>query len=169
MASSIEKEFDETAEQPSKDETLECPICLQTCLQPTLLPCGHVFCFLCTKGIAFQSKKCAMCRQEIPRDYLEKPKLLQPLPDTTTSLEDEYDWFYEGRDGWWKYDERTSAEIESAYLTEIPSFDILICGELYVIDFQNNVQHRKYGYGRKRTIKRDKKSAHAIGIAGCRF
>lgn len=40
-----------------------------------------------------------MCRQEIPRDYLEKPKLLQPLPDITTSLEDEYDWFYEGRDG----------------------------------------------------------------------
>lgn len=28
---------------------LECPICLQTCIHPARLPCGHIFCFLCVK------------------------------------------------------------------------------------------------------------------------
>lgn len=71
--------------------------------------------------------------------------------------------------GWWRYDERTSADIEAAYLTRIQSFDMLICGELYVINFEHNYQHRKYGFGRKRTIKRDKNTATALGIAGCRY
>lgn len=28
---------------------LECPICLQACIHPARLPCGHIFCFLCVK------------------------------------------------------------------------------------------------------------------------
>lgn len=28
---------------------LECPVCLQTCIHPARLPCGHIFCFLCVK------------------------------------------------------------------------------------------------------------------------
>lgn len=80
---------------------LECAVCLQTCIHPAQLPCGHIFCFLCVKGIANQSKKCAMCRQEIPRDFIEHPNLLQ-LPTTTDEAEGfdgGYQWFYEGRNG----------------------------------------------------------------------
>ena len=81
--------------------SIDCAICLQTCVHPARLPCGHIFCFLCLKGIAHQSKRCAMCRQEIPADYLEHPDL---VPSTSTgtaqqSLEGGYQWFYEGRNG----------------------------------------------------------------------
>jgi hypothetical protein len=41
------------------------------------LECRHIFCFLCVKGVAIQSKRCPMCRREIPPDYLEHPDLVQ--------------------------------------------------------------------------------------------
>lgn len=79
---------------------LECAVCLQTCIHPAELPCGHIFCFLCVKGIANQSKRCAMCRQEIPRDFLDHPKLLaNVIKETVETFEGGYQWFYEGRDG----------------------------------------------------------------------
>lgn len=28
---------------------MECPVCLQLCVHPSKLPCGHIFCFLCVK------------------------------------------------------------------------------------------------------------------------
>lgn len=30
-------------------EKMECPVCLQLCVHPSKLPCGHIFCFLCVK------------------------------------------------------------------------------------------------------------------------
>jgi hypothetical protein len=53
------------------------------------------------KGVANQSKKCAMCRQEIPTDYFEKPVLVaQSNTDKdNTAFDDGYQWFYEGRNG----------------------------------------------------------------------
>nr|CAD7453500.1 unnamed protein product [Timema tahoe] len=79
----------------------ECAICLQMCVHPAQLPCGHIFCFLCVKGVANQSKKCAMCRQEIPTDYLEKPQLLEQsnVEKVAGEFDDGYQWFYEGRNG----------------------------------------------------------------------
>ncbi|KAF7655398.1 hypothetical protein LDENG_00056760 [Lucifuga dentata] len=56
----------------------ECAICLQSCIHPVQLPCHHVFCFLCVKGASWQSKRCALCRQEVPDDFLERPTLLSP-------------------------------------------------------------------------------------------
>lgn len=38
---------DEDVAGPSA--VIECPICLQTCIHPARLPCGHIFCFLCVK------------------------------------------------------------------------------------------------------------------------
>lgn len=41
------------ADASNPTATLECPICLQTCIHPARLPCGHIFCFLCVKvGVA---------------------------------------------------------------------------------------------------------------------
>lgn len=49
-----------------------------------------------------------MCRQEIPPDFLEKPQLVELDPNqqkeaaAETTVEtplDEYQWFYEGRNG----------------------------------------------------------------------
>lgn len=81
---------------------MECAVCLQTCIHPARLPCSHIFCYLCVKGVANQSKKCPMCRQEIPADFVEKPNLVEvdePKLSATNSVEEEYQWFYEGRNG----------------------------------------------------------------------
>ncbi|XP_020816241.1 E3 ubiquitin-protein ligase rnf146 isoform X2 [Drosophila serrata] len=97
---------------------LECPICLQTCIHPARLPCGHIFCFLCVKGVAYKNRRCAMCRREIPAEFLDHPQLVNGIEDicTTRATEDGYQWYYEGRNGgWWAYDPRTNEDIEIAY------------------------------------------------------
>lgn len=169
------------------DCDLECAICLQSCIHPAELPCGHIFCFLCVKGIALQSRKCALCRQSIPRDYLEHPTLVQwsAVLKKLKAVEDNYQWFYEGRNGrftfqhyllfieilkiqgWWQYDERSNGDIEQAYKLNQRLHEILICGQLYVVDFENKCQFLKTNPNRKRCIKREKvKDIEVKGIAG---
>lgn len=88
------------AEYQENVGAIECAVCLQTCIHPVKLPCSHIFCFLCVKGVAFQSRRCAMCRQEIPPDVLLHPQLLDRTQlEKESSLEDGYQWFYEGRNG----------------------------------------------------------------------
>lgn len=49
----------------------------------------------------------------------------------------------------------------------VESFEILICGELYIIDFSNKVQYPKRNPSRKRFIKRDACSNLDVkGVAG---
>lgn len=78
---------------------MECAVCLEQCSHPAQLPCGHIFCFLCIKGFATQTKRCAMCRQEVPRDFIDHPKLLENPVVEKNLDEDGYYWFYEGRNG----------------------------------------------------------------------
>lgn len=163
--SSDESGVEETG---SESVTIDCAICLQTCVHPARLPCGHIFCFLCLKGIAHQSKRCAMCRQEIPADYLEHPDLV-PSTSTATaqqSLEGGYQWFYEGHNGWWQYDERTSRELEAAYKAGDRTCELLIAGFLYIADFEAMVQMRRHEPARRRHIKRDLATVPKKGIAG---
>ncbi|XP_014238853.1 E3 ubiquitin-protein ligase rnf146-like isoform X1 [Trichogramma pretiosum] len=175
-SSNIEKQKD--------DQTVlgvpECAVCLQPCIYPARLPCSHIFCFLCVKGVANQSKRCPMCRHEIPPDYLEHPQLID-LDETiqketinTTSTSDnhsheEYQWFYEGRNGWWQYDERTSIELETAFKKEEATCELLIAGFLYVADFTTMLQYRRNDNSRKRKIKRDLYNAPKKGVAGLRL
>ncbi|XP_023179206.2 uncharacterized protein LOC111605097 isoform X3 [Drosophila hydei] len=106
------------ADAPGPTATLECPICLQTCIHPARLPCGHIFCFLCVKGVAYKNRRCAMCRREIPAEFLDHPQLVNGIDDicATRATEDGYQWYYEGRNGgWWAYDVRTNEELEMSY------------------------------------------------------
>jgi len=142
-----------------------------------------------------------MCRREIPSGYLENPSLLHPLTSTAVSkspndsseieFTPQYQWFYEGRNGWWEYDERTTAELEEAYKASLKAAadaeensssspsqghpsnncELLIAGFLYVIDFENMIQYRRNEPQRRRRVKRDIRDqiTNRKGIAGIRI
>ncbi|XP_047244536.1 E3 ubiquitin-protein ligase rnf146-like [Girardinichthys multiradiatus] len=156
----------------------ECAICLQSCVHPVRLPCCHVFCFLCVKGASWHSKRCALCRQEIPEDFLERPVLLSleelkaaaaGLNQSGSESRGDYTWYYEGRNGWWQYDERTSRELEEAFMKGRKSTEMLIAGFLYVADLENMVQYRRNEHGRRRKMKRDVVNIPKKGVAGLRL
>jgi len=156
-------------EDGSSEVPIECAVCLQTCVYPVQLPCKHIFCFLCVKGVTLQSKRCAMCRREIPPDYLYHPDLLSQVQESENSYEDGGQWFYEGRGGWWQYDQRTSVEIEAAMAREEERCELLIAGSLYIIDFEHMLQYRRNDPSRRRRIKRDQASGPKKGVAGLRL
>ncbi|XP_034941916.1 E3 ubiquitin-protein ligase rnf146 isoform X2 [Chelonus insularis] len=149
--------------------TVECAVCLQAYIHPAKLPCNHVFCYLCIKGVANQSKRCPMCRQEIPTDFIEKPNLVDIDEIKQINTEEEYQWFYEGRNGWWQYDPRTSLELETAYKQGRRTCELLIAGFLYIADFGSMLQLRRNDPSRHRRIKRDLANVPKKGIAGLRF
>lgn len=157
-------------DEENPEVTIECAVCLQNCVYPVQLPCKHIFCFLCVKGVTLQSKRCAMCRREIPPDYLHNPELLSQLGlETGAGFEDGGQWFYEGRNGWWLYDERTSQEIEAAWSNDEQRCELLIAGFLYIIDFEHMLQYRRNDPSRRRRIKRDQASGPKKGVAGLRM
>lgn len=135
------------------------------------------------KGASWHSKRCALCRQEIPEDFLERPVLLLPEElkaaaagvSQTEGTEGEggscgdFAWYYEGRNGWWQYDERTSFELEEAFSKDQKSTEMLIAGFLYVADLENMVQYRRNEHGRRRRIKRDMVDIPKKGVAGLRL
>lgn len=166
------------------DYNPDCPVCLQPCFYPVKLPCGHIFCFLCIKGVVLRSRKCALCRHSLAVDYLENPTLIKVVDKVDKEeksakiakekTEDESDaeefvWYYEGRNGWWSYDEKTSAEVEKSFKSGQRSCTLLIAGFLYVVDFENMFQTRKNEPGRRRRIKRDKRDVESKGVAGIRI
>lgn len=182
LASSKVIEVDICATDASTStSTPECAICLQRCIHPVRLPCCHVFCFLCVKGASWHSKRCALCRQEIPEDFLERPVLLLPeelkaaAAGVSRSIGAEggscggFAWYYEGRNGWWQYDERTSRELEEAFSKGRKTTEMLIAGFLYVADLENMVQYRRNEHGRRRKIKRDVVDIPKKGVAGLRL
>ena len=159
---------DEASSNSDTDDVHDCAVCLQPCLHPVQLPCGHIFCFLCVKGTASRSQRCALCRRDIPPGYVFNPHLLDEADlMETPAFEDGFQWFYEGVNGWWQYDPRTSIELEQSYKNEQPWIEVLIAGFLYVIDFKNMVQMRRANPNRRRRIKRDIITiADKKGIAG---
>ena len=181
---------EESSQTDTEVHSLECAVCLQTCVHPVQLNCDHIFCFLCVKGVTTHSKRCPMCRREISPGCLEKPNLVQPdlerIAQENESMQDErYSWFYAGRNGWWKYEERAAAELEEAYRRTIDTdgeqaetvidgnnkCELLIAGFLYVIDFEHMIQYRRNEPHRQRKIKREKLQsvADCKGVAGLRI
>lgn len=130
-----------------------------------------------------RSRKCALCRHSLAVDYLENPTLIKVVDKTNKEEketktkekaddetdEDDFVWYYEGRNGWWSYDEKTSLEVEKAFKSGQRSCTLLIAGFLYVVDFENMFQTRKNEPGRRRRIKRDKKDVESKGVAGIRI
>eukprot|EP00092_Neocalanus_flemingeri_P013153 GFUD01014172.1.p1 GENE.GFUD01014172.1~~GFUD01014172.1.p1 ORF type:complete len:329 (+),score=131.34 GFUD01014172.1:89-1075(+) len=157
------------------DPSTECAVCLQPCVYPVQLPCKHIFCFLCVKGVTTQSKRCAMCRREIPPDYLLNPELLSKVDLTLEGGRgfeeggEYWQWFYEGRNGWWVYDERTSQEVEMHYKNGDQRCELLIAGFLYIIDFEHLLQYRRNDPSRRRRVKRDVATGPKKGVAGLRI
>lgn len=56
-------------------------------------------CSRCQQGVAYKNRRCAMCRREIPIEFLDHPHLLYKIEETPPTSEDGYQWFYEGRNG----------------------------------------------------------------------
>ncbi|XP_001944628.1 E3 ubiquitin-protein ligase rnf146 [Acyrthosiphon pisum] len=149
----------------STSEYNECPVCLGPAVFPVRTPCGHVFCFLCVKGAARQANRCPMCRQHIPIDFDKNPIILERQEVET--FEDGYQWFYEGKNGWWQYEKRTSDEIEQHYKLNVLKFDVLICGTMYTIDLDRSVQYNRDNPYRRRKVKRENANNIAVkGVAG---
>lgn len=48
---------------------LECPVCLQLCVHPSKLPCGHIFCFLCVKVIFSALALKYLCHTNVRQIY----------------------------------------------------------------------------------------------------
>lgn len=156
-----------------------CSICLQNYQLPVKLECNHIFCFLCIKGANEKNeKRCALCRQAIRNEYFSKPNLLnqnllEDLLNKREEAEEAYVWYYEGKNGWWRYDEQTNREIELKYnqfAEDKNLFKLVICGKLYFIDLENNLQIRVDNIHLKRKIKRDKLNIDKLkGIAGIKL
>lgn len=69
--------------------------------------------------------------------------------------------------GWWLYEKRTSEEIEQNFKLNKMKFDLLICGTMYTIDLERNVQFNKENPTRRRKIKRENAENITVkGVAG---
>ncbi|CAH2039618.1 unnamed protein product, partial [Iphiclides podalirius] len=145
-----------------------CAVCLQNYEHPTKLPCGHIFCFLCAKGVALHNRTCAMCRNVIPSDYLNNPVVLTQDKKPEENHNQDYQWYYEGGNGWWKYDKRSNTYLEETYSKGEKEGSLLLAGNLYRIDFEKNVQVRVNDQTKTRKIRRDTPFLPSKGIAGIR-
>lgn len=155
------------------DEKDPCPICYETPRHPFKLPCGHEFCFVCAKGLSESNLSCTgqcpMCRQSFSGDIFKHPRM-QPQNQEAEKEVQGVIWYYEGNNGWWRFDGRDKEEIENAYGSGTEKTQMLICGNMYMIDFKNMVQYRRDGTGRVRRIKRESgsngSSMYVKGVAG---
>lgn len=76
---------------------------------------------------------------------------------------------YQTFKGWWQYDDRTAADLESLYKIGEKRIEITIAGANYVIDFDQLIQFPKNRAGRVRKIKRSAASSPKLGVAGIRI
>ena len=118
---------------------------------------------------SFTVAACSLCRKEIPADYLDRSLVLEAAQadiDSNAEGSQEWAWFYRGGAGWWRFEERNNQELEEAFEAGEHSVEMMICGQLYVMDLAKNEQYPKNVPTRKRKIKRDVKTSESKGVAG---
>lgn len=164
-----DKQYDKNDDSAKTDEAV-CAVCGQPYIHPVELPCNHIFCYLCVKGVLARKPSCPFCRASVPRDFALKPKVVEPsLVETavTSKADDKPQWYYEGRrDGWWLYDPRTTEEIETAYKDKKTKCIVQVAGFNYIIDFDKMVQFREDRPERRRKILRNDKVDSATVVKG---
>ena len=143
-----------------------CCICREGCVNPVKLPCKHIFCFLCLKGVAARNNQCALCRDPIPFGFLNKAVVLSK--NELMTLTNSCTWFYEAKNGgWWMYERRVGEEIERAFNDKKDQICVQISGFSYIIDLVSMVQYRDDKPNRKRKIQRGGVSDDNVkGVAG---
>lgn len=58
---------------------------------------------------------------------MDKPDLVEEDEiESHFTFENGYQWFYEGRNGWWQYDDRTSTELENSFNKGDQRFKLMI-------------------------------------------
>lgn len=146
---------------------LLCGICRDECVNPVKLPCHHMFCYLCLKGVTARNNRCALCREAIPIGFLDQSVMLK-TDEIKRTLTESNIWFYEAKNGgWWVYERRVAEEIEKAFRDQKAQVHVQISGFLYTVDLVNMFQYREDKPDRKRHIKRGGVNEDCIkGVAG---
>ncbi len=152
---------------------------------PTLsidLPCEHVACFLCLKGVVFDKKtKCPTCNkkyndevllQMVDVDDMDKINI-QPVEQI-----DRVNWLYSllDKDSWWMFDPKTNIIVEDLYQEYLMDIDynlvdhpVEISNKKYYYDFYKNLQisddNKKRRIDRKINLEYDS----VKGIAGIKY
>ena len=100
-----------------------CPICYENMIYPIELSCTHTFCYLCVKGAYKENQLCPMCRSPIYKSVINNPKLststkIKYSKEEKSFKNNKIEWFYESdrdKNLWWRFDIKTSMEIEGFY------------------------------------------------------
>ncbi|VDP03846.1 unnamed protein product [Heligmosomoides polygyrus] len=93
-------------------------------------------------------QKSGVCKEEETADAAEDGG----APAQSSSDKVRCYWLYKGRRGWWRYDPRAEKDIEAARAMGEKTTELIICGFLYILDFERMVQYRKDVPYRRRSI-----------------
>lgn len=63
--------FQETTLNSLQVERLDCPICIDTMVDPVLLSCGHGYCQKCITEAVFIQSSCPVCRYSLASDEFD--------------------------------------------------------------------------------------------------
>lgn len=63
-------QLDNISNKINTDEE-ECPICLDNITQPTILSCGHIYCWVCISEMTKTTKCCPLCKQVITEKLIK--------------------------------------------------------------------------------------------------
>ncbi len=140
----------------SHDQT--CVVCQRDqAVLPVTLPCSHIFCYLCIKGV-YQSgsTQCPCCRAFIPPHIINKPHTSDISIKTDGPI-----WVYRRRHnrGWYQFAPDNNEEVEALYqrfFTHIldASESIVQVGNIQLhLDFSQMTQKSRFGTREIRRIR----------------
>ena len=156
-------------------------MCKEDLLLALILPCKHIFCFLCIKGHCLKNgANCFICKMSFDKSLIEKPPSMEAVREGS---KDKNRWYYESNNnGWWEFDGRTSDVIfliiflkylkfqiiEDAFRQEDPTVSFPIGSRTYEINFEAKRQYQQDDTSKKRTITRSTRRdiKNLRGVAG---